>query len=206
MYSERADTSEIERLLAGARREFQSISEKPLRAYWDARAILLLGSHLNQQGDNRGAARVLPEGLECIEEALKPGEFSDGLRILADLHAQMTLARGAFHMMRHGRTARDAAARARQLDPENVRALITVAGFYLNAPSMFGGDTRTGIARLEQALEMKPQDRNDLFMIKGWLAEAYHSLGETERAHAYARDALAIYPGSRWLRTVTDQF
>lgn len=202
VYSETATTGEVERAIREARAAFQTIPDPRLRAYWEARAVLLLGSHLNHVENTRRASQVLPEGLELIETALAGGDFSDGLRVLADLHSQMTLARGMIHMIRHGETARDAAARARELDPDNIRALITVAGFYLNAPRIAGGDTRTGIERLELALQMNPQDRNDRFMIIGWLAEAHLSLGNREAARYYALQAREIYRESRWIRKV----
>jgi tetratricopeptide (TPR) repeat protein len=205
VYSERGSTEDVESLLRDARRAFRSIPDEALRAYWDARAVLLLGSHLNHVGDSRRAAGVLPEGLDLVERALQAGDFSDGLRVLADLHSQMTLARGMFHMLRHGETARDAASRARQMDPENVRALITVAGFYLNAPRIAGGDVATGIERLEQALAMDPPDTNDRFMILGWLAEAHQSEGNLETARRYAREALRIYPRSAWIQGILDE-
>ncbi|TVR66279.1 MAG: hypothetical protein EA427_16365 [Spirochaetaceae bacterium] len=205
VYSETATTRDVEQAIRDARSAFRTIRDPRLRAYWEARAVLLLGSHLNHVGDTRRAAQVLPEGLDLVEEALRGGDFSDGLRVLADLHSQMTLARGMLHMIRHGETAREAAARARELDPENIRALITVAGFYLNAPRIAGGDTKTGIERLELALEMNPPDRNDRFMIIGWLAEAHLTLGDKAKARGYALEAQEIYRESRWIRKILQE-
>lgn len=200
VYSERGSREEIERTLEHARTAFRAIPEDTLQAYWEARAVLLLGSYLNHVGNTRHAADVLPEGFELIHRALAAGEFSDGLRILADLHSQMTIAHGSFYMIRHGKTTRDAARRARRLAPDNIRALITVAGFYLNAPRMAGGDTERGIERLEHALALEPVDENDRFMIYVWLTQAYNAIGRPERAREYLRSAKRIYPDSGRLR------
>lgn len=202
VYSEEGSTEEVTELLGEARRLFRTIPDVSLRTYWEARAVLLLGSHLNHVGETRQAGRILPEGLDLIRQSLQAGDYSDGLRVLADLHSQMTISRGLFHMMRHGEEARSATMRALDLDRENIRALITAAGYYLNAPRIAGGSVPDGIRHLELALSKDPPDQNDRFMILGWLAEAHQSVGEEDRAREYARQALTIYPRSRWVREI----
>lgn len=197
IYSESAARGEVTRLLNRARGEFRRINDPALRAYWEARAVLALGIHLNQIGEGRRAATALTEGFELINKALGRGNFSEGLRVRADLYSQMMLSRGMLYMMRNGRAARDAAMEARRLDPKNVRALITVAGFYLNAPGVAGGDIQRGIEVLERALSLDPEDRNNRFLILVWLAEAHRSLDDQEPAREYLTRALQIYPESK---------
>lgn len=204
VYSERGTTREIEGLLQEARQILQRQPDTPQQKYWKARIQLLLGSHLNVAGESRRAARELQEGFRFLEEALAAGEFSEGLRVEADLHSQMMISRGLIYMMRNGERARDAAFRARELDGENVRALISVAGFYLNAPPFAGGDVAQGIAVLERALALNPDNQNDRFMIYGWLAEAYGNQNRHEDAREALARARAIYPESPWLQRIRE--
>ncbi len=199
VYSETATTSSIRGTLGEAQAALRALPAGPARSYWGARIHLLMGSHLNQQGDSRAAVRELQQGFALLQEARSAGEFSDGLRMEADLHSQMMMARGLIYMMRNGEAARNAAFRARELDPTNVRALISVAGFYLNAPPIAGGDVTAGIAVLEEALSLEPDNRNDRFMILGWLAQAHQSSGELDQAREYIARARQIYPGSPWI-------
>lgn len=202
LYSETGSPREFSTLLD----QMQSTVDRDMRGveqhYWNARLALLHATHLNQEGNSRTAARVAQAGLGHIAEALAPGDFSDGLRVLTDLHSQMMMARGLIYMVRHGEAARSAAFRARELDPTNVRALISVAGFYLNAPPIAGGDVQEGIRVLRSALALDPADQNDRFIILGWLAEAHARIDAVAEARRYLDEARQIYPASPWIRSI----
>ena len=98
-------------LLERARTQFRSLDDPALTAYWLARAALIEGMLYNQQEDERRATAVLEEGLELSQRSLSAGAFSEGLRVRADLHSQMMLARGFVYMVRNGGDTRDAASR-----------------------------------------------------------------------------------------------
>lgn len=200
VYSEQGSTAEIRGLLEDVRRDVLSDSDPDWRAYWVARTHLLLATHYNQQEDSRAAQRQVELGFTAIEAALdRAGEFSEGLRVQADLHAQMMFARGLIYIARHGSEARQQALRAMELDPNNTSARITVAGFYLNAPGFAGGDPREGTTILETTLAQEPENESERFLILGLLAETYAEAGETTRAAHYLRRAEKIYPESPWL-------
>jgi tetratricopeptide (TPR) repeat protein len=200
VYSEQGPTAEIETLLEQARRELLQESDRSLRSYWTARTHLLLATHYNQQEDTDAAEDQVELGFTAIEDALdREGEFSEGLRVQADLHAQMMFARGLFYMARNGNEARRQALRAMELDPSNVRARITVAGFYLNAPSIAGGDTEQGTAILESTLALGVDSESERFLILGLLSEIYTEADDPTRATRYLSEAEEIYPDSPWL-------
>ncbi|MFW5694629.1 MAG: tetratricopeptide repeat protein [Alkalispirochaeta sp.] len=206
VFSEQGSTSEVRALLEDARRALQGESNRALRSYWIARTHLLLATHYNQREQQGDAERQAELGFAAVEDALdRDGEFSEGLRVQADLHAQMMFARGMFYMVRFGSEARRQAMRAMELDPDNIRARITVAGFYLNAPRVAGGDPEEGVAILEQALSTNPSNESLSFLILGLLAQTYIDDGDESTAESYLRRAAEIYPTSPWIAELHDR-
>ncbi len=192
---------EVLALLSQARQEFNGIDDPSLAAYWLARAALLEGMLYNQQDEERRAVRVLEEGLDHTVTALRGGPFSEGLRVRADLHSQMMFARGLFYMMRNGDDARDSTFAALELEPENVRAHITAAGFYLNAPSIAGGDPAEAIRLIERAIDLSPGP-NERYLLYVFLAQARARIGDEQIATQALERAEAVYPGTEWVREV----
>ncbi|MDA3951933.1 MAG: hypothetical protein PF508_22180 [Spirochaeta sp.] len=205
IYSQRGSDDQIFGLLDAAEQSFGDIGERGLRAYWIARTYLARAIRYNQFDNSRNAERAATAGLQEIEVALDGDPFSEGLRVQADLHSQMMMAKGLFYMIRNGDTARDAALDALERAPRSIKAQITVAGFLLNAPPMAGGDTEQARLVLERALAQEPASRNDRFLILGWLAQASFSLDDNDAAEQYFAEAFAIYPDSEWLLEIGDE-
>jgi tetratricopeptide (TPR) repeat protein len=205
IYSQTGSTDEILDLLDGAERRFRRIGNPVERDYWIARTHLVRTIRYNQIGRDGAAERSARAGLESIRDALAEGVFSEGLRVLSDLHSQMMMAKGLFYMVRNGSEARDAALEALERAPRNIKAQITVAGFLLNAPPMAGGDTEQARLVLERALAQEPASVNDRFLILGWLAQASHTLDDTEAAERYFAEAFSIYPESEWLAEIGEE-
>jgi hypothetical protein len=200
IFSEAGSTRRIEELIRSAREQIIAEDDQGLRDYWLARTHLLLATHYNHVDDKRAAEREIRSGFAAIDAAIRrEGDFSEGARVRSDLHSQMMFARGMVYMARNGAEARDLAFRARELDPSNVKAAITVAGYYLNAPRFAGGDPSEGRRVLEEALASNPENRNDRFLILGLLAEVAGDLGDTSRAREFLRGAAGIYPDSPWI-------
>jgi len=205
IYSQTGSTDEIMDLLADAERQFRRIGDPAERHYWLARTDLIRAIRYNQIGRSGAAERSARAGLDTIRDALGDGAFSEGLRVLSDLHSQMMMAKGLFYMVRNGNEARDAALEALERAPRSIKAQITVAGFLLNAPPMAGGDTEQARLVLERALAQEPASVNDRFLILGWLAQASHTLDDTEAAERYFAEAFSIYPESEWLAEIGDE-
>jgi tetratricopeptide (TPR) repeat protein len=105
-------------------------------------------------------------------------------------------------MLRHGDEARDSVLRALELAPRSVKARISAAGYYLNAPGFAGGDAARAREILLGALELDPENRNDRFLILGWLAVASSELGNEADAERYYHRARSIYAESSWLAEI----
>lgn len=196
VYSQAGGIQEIDALLEKARAAFEEISDPALRLYSLGRVHLLRGTYYNSVENKRKASEALEEALAYAEEAVERREFSEGYRLLADAYSQMMMARGIFYMARHGESARDAAFRALKLGPENAKAHISVAGYYLNAPPIAGGDTEKGVELLREGVTLESAGRCDRFLMYLWLADAEEELGNGERAEVYFERAREIFPGS----------
>lgn len=205
IFSKTGTDTEISRLLDEAEEAFRRVPNADERAYWVARTYLARATCLNQMGRPRDAELAAERGLDSIERAIEAGVFSEGLRVLADLHSQMMMAKGLVYMIRNGDEARDAALEALERAPRSIKAQITVAGFLLNAPPMAGGDTEQARFVLESALAQQPASQNDRFLILGWLAQASHELDDLDAAEQYFAEAFAIYPESEWLAEIGDE-
>lgn len=203
--SRRGTDTQIFDLIDEAERVFSEIPDRYERSYWISRTNLARGIRHNQLERSRDAERALERGFVSIERSMEDGLYSEGLRVLADLHAQMLNAKGLFYMIRNGNEAREAALEALDRAPRNIKAQITVAGFLLNAPPMAGGDTEQARLVLESALAQEPASRNDRFLILGWLAQASHELDDLEAAERYFAEAYSIYPESEWLADIGDE-
>jgi hypothetical protein len=191
-------------LVEQARSTFGSISDETESAYWLARAALIEGMLFNQMEEDRRAVRALENGLELAERALSAGDFSDGLRVRSDLHSQMMLARGVFYMMRNGEEARDSALVAMDRASDNVRAHISSAGYYLNAPAVAGGDPSQAERLIRRALSLHPT-RNERFILSVMLARACATLDDEPGARRALANADELFPGSPWVATVRDE-
>ncbi len=205
IYSQTGSTDEIMNLLTEAERRFRRIGDPVERNYWIARTDLIRTIRYNQIGRRGAAERNARAGLKAIRDTLAEATFSEGLRVLSDLHAQMMMAKGLVYMVRNGSEARDAALEALERAPRNIKAQITVAGFLLNAPPMAGGDTEQARLVLERALAQEPASMNDRFLILGWLAQASHTLDDVEAAEQYFAEAFSIYPESEWLAEIGEE-
>lgn len=206
IYSQSGTVNERERLLDRVEQRMAALPDPAARDYWLARVDLLHAVHFNQMDDSRSAGVAIERGFERIRRALDTaGEFSDGLRVLADLHAQMMLSSGLFYMVRHGDEARDAAQRALELDPENVEARISVAGYYLNAPRIAGGDPAAGQRVLEAGLAAPGLRDYQRFLLNGFLADAAIRQDQPAAAAGYIAEAARIYPRSPWLARLRRQ-
>lgn len=200
VYAQTGTTNQIESILRRARTRFAAERDPALRDYWTARTNLLLATHYNQTEETRRAVREIEAGFEAIDASLdRAGAYSDGLRVKSDLHSQMMFARGLFYMVRNGAEARDLAFEALDLDSNNIRAHVTVAGFYLNAPPMAGGDPEEGRRVLEAALALDPPIDTDRFIVLVLLTEAALDTEDRSTARRYYRLAAEVFPDSRWL-------
>lgn len=199
IYGFSLDSDRIERVLDRAQREFRASTGGAEQDYWMARTHLLSAIYHNRRENKRAAVQELESTFQRIDSALEDGTFSEGLRIKADAHFQMTFARGFTYMIRHGGESRDLALRAYELAPSNVYAALTASGFYLNAPGVAGGNVEEGLRILETLTGRTDLHQSDQFLVHVWLASGYNKVDKTGLALSHFRQAESIYPENQAL-------
>jgi tetratricopeptide (TPR) repeat protein len=152
----------------------------------------------------RRAATLFRFAAELGSSAVAREEFSDGYRLLAEAYALQVFTRGLSFQLRHGTSCRDYALRALELDFGNFRAHTALAGYYLNAPRVAGGDPMKALEVLRAAERITPRSRNEEFLLEGWLALTHSRLGDGDGAQRRLRRALVIYPENSWIRSIAE--
>ena len=206
IYGEADDYDRIENLLESAGRSFSEARPTELSDYWLSRLHLLTATWYNWRNESRRAQWELEEAFRNIDSALSQGDFSDGWRVFADANSQMAMARGFIYMIRHGEEVRNATLLALDLDPANIHANITAAGYYLNAPAFAGGDPARGLQLLEYALNLEEESEADRFLVLAWLSVGYAKEDDKQKARRYWYEALRIFPDSSFLQTIDEEY
>ena len=151
--------------------------------------------------DKAEAARAAEAGIQAADAALaiEPNK-AEYHRVLATLCGQY-IPSNVLRGLSYGKRAKDAIARARQLDPKSPGVYIAegVGNYYM--PPAFGGGPEPAIQDLQKALELDPKS-----------AEAYLWLGmalKKEHKNAEAREALAkslaLNPRRVWTKQQLDK-
>ncbi len=128
------------------------------------------------------------EGLESLKDL---PETSERRRLEADLLA--TKIRSDFRGKKYGKKMKKAGARALELDPSNVLALVSRAKPFLFADSRHGGDLEEAIRILTQALTLEPGLESALLL----RALAYEKLGRNEASRKDLETVLRANPQCR---------
>jgi hypothetical protein len=115
-------------------------------------------------------------------------ESSQQQRLRADLLA--TMIRSRMRAKRYEDDMKQAAARALELDPDNVRAMVSAAKPLVFADASHGGDPEAALVLLNRALDEDPQLVSALLV----RSAAYLRLGDEERAQADLAAARGVLP------------
>jgi len=165
---------ELRRLLEAGREAFAGLADPCLRDYWLARVEYLSG--FVERGDRREkeAQRRFQAGLALAERAASCPGLADGLRLQADLIAQLI--------------------------PASAKARLTLALYFLNAPAIAGGSDAEALRILHELEGREGLERPDRFGVLTWLGLAYQGRKDPERARLFFRRAQEVYPGNTWVR------
>lgn len=202
-FDESLPPPELRRLLESSRAAFAALPEPRLRDYWQSRVEYLYG--FVERGDRRDgeAERRFREGYALAQRA-GAAPAGDAYRLQADLIAQLLPYHGVWYAMNNGPRIRHLAEKALEMDPDNPKARLTLALFYLNAPAAGGGSDREAL-RILHELELRADlEREDRFGVLTWLGLAYQGRKEAERSRRYLSLARQVYPGNTWVRTLAD--
>jgi tetratricopeptide (TPR) repeat protein len=184
---------------------FARVQDECQRDYWRARVAYLYGFIEQGEGRWKEAARRFTQGFELAQSALSCGEFSDGYRLLADTQAQLLMVNGMWYKMRYGPTVREYAEKALVLDPGNVKAKLTLALYYKNAPAVAGGSEKTAREILHEIERMGGLEPLDEFSVRVWLGISYAESKDASTARKYIDQAREIFPGNTWLQQIVTE-
>jgi hypothetical protein len=194
---------ELKSILESSRQAFAALQEPALKDYWQSRVAYLHGFVERGERRDREAERRFREGYALAQRAgAAPG--GDAYRLQADLIAQLLPFHGALYAMSNGPRIRQLAEKALAMDPDNPKARLTLALFYLNAPAAGGGSDRQAL-RILHELELRADlEREDRFGVLFWLGLAYKGRKEAERSRLYLSRARQVYPGNTWVADLAD--
>ena len=118
-------------------------------------------------------------------------DTSEKYRIMADLYTMMM--RSKHKGSRHEESMEECIGKALLLDENNPKALISRSRRLLFAEEKYGGDFEAGLALVNRALEIAPDDES-VYILRGL---AYKQHGMTEKAVADWKHALEINPDAK---------
>ena len=194
---------ELRRLLESSRQAFAGVADPGERAYWQARTEYLSGFVERGEHQEKEAERRFRTGLSLAERAAS-AQQGDAFRLQADLIAQLITSHGALYAMKNGPRIRPLAEKSLALDPDNAKARLTLALFFLNAPAVGGGSDKEALRILHELERRTDLEREDRFGVLTWLGLAYKGRKDLERARTYLREAQAVYPGNTWVGSLAD--
>jgi tetratricopeptide (TPR) repeat protein len=192
--------AELRELLEGSDGAISRVPDPAARLYWQAEVQYLLG--FVEQADERfeQAQRRFETGRDLVLSSLALRESSQAYRLLADTYAQLLILNGLLYKMSYGPKVRDLAEAALRLDPANVKARLTLALFYKNAPAIAGGSRAKSLQLLHRLEGEQALERVDRFSLNAWLGIAYSESRRPAEARRYLTRALQVYPGNTWLQ------
>jgi tetratricopeptide (TPR) repeat protein len=190
----------LRELLEASHGAFSQVQDPAPRLYWQAEVQYLLG--FVEQADKRleQAQRRFETGRDLLFSSLEMRKSSQAYRLLADTYAQLLILNGLLYKMSYGPKVRELAETALRLDPANVKARLTLALFYKNAPGIAGGSRAKSLELLHALEGGQELERVDRFSLNAWLGIAYAESRRPEEARRYLTQALRVYPGNTWLQ------
>ncbi len=165
---------------------FTEIGEQQTRYYWVAKTTYLMGIIEKDCNNHEKAEEYFTSSKELISEALKFGDFSDGLRLMADVEGQLIIYRDLYYKTKYGPPVKNMIIKAIKLDPGNKNAYLSLAMYYRDAPFVAGGDFKKSKSTLKELIENVSDDQLDLFSLYLWIETAWvNSNGNSEKVSDY---------------------
>jgi tetratricopeptide (TPR) repeat protein len=174
--------------------------EDPIQRYAYMAQLCFIQGVLEESKSNPEAAfERFEEAQRFAEQSLAFGETSAAYRILADAYTQQMKYRGLLYQLANGSKIRKYAQSALNLDPENVKAQLTLALYFFHAPPTAGGGIEKSmdlLHRIETHSRLYPIDRYSILI---WLAIGYQNQDDITQAEHYLEAALRLYPHNVWI-------
>ncbi|MBN2657377.1 MAG: hypothetical protein JXR86_09975 [Spirochaetales bacterium] len=175
-------------------RELDSLGDSVQKTYWIARVSLAVGQIRYYRDEEELSLDALEKSRDLAGEAAAGGAGAGAWRIQSEAGSLIMIQKGVGYIITHSGRVQEQAEKALSLDSGNVRAALIVAQGLINAPALFGGNRRKGLADLE-ALSLRtglsPEER---FFVLMALGEIFARDKEGEKALGYFRKILESYP------------
>ena len=189
--------------VAALQKEIATLSAAAQKSPKDAEAqyrLALASSYLGEVSlelkDKKQAQRAAETGIGAAERAIsiKPN-VAEYHRVLATLCGQAIPA-NVLGGLSYGKRARDAIAKAVELDPKSARVYVArgVGNYYL--PTAFGGGTDLAISDFRKAAELDPKSAEAYL----WLGLALRKENHNAEARKAFEHALQLDPQRVWTK------
>jgi len=185
--------------------ELDNLADPLMKSYWLARVNLAVGQIRFYREEEKLSLAALEKSRELARRAAEGGIGADALRIQSDAGSFIMVQKGVGYIIANSGEVRDLAAESLALDEGNVRAALIVAQGLINAPAIFGGNKRKGMADLA-ALGRRPDlSPEDTFFLLMGLGEVYEGEKEIEEALETYNRLLSRYPENSLVKNRIDR-
>lgn len=148
---------------------FNKIEEPQTKYYCLARTTYLMGVIEKDIKNHESAKEQFIYSKELITFALDGGDFSDGLRLLADIEGQIIAYKDLYYKTKFGPPIKNNINKSLKLDPYNEKAYFSLAMFYRDAPMIAGGDLKKSKMVLRDIINITGNDTIDMFSLYLWI-------------------------------------
>ncbi len=203
-YNDKTDISEVIERIEESISYIERVDDKYKRNLWKSKAKFLLGEIYEMKEEKRSAAKAFENSCDLALKALKINDnSSEAHQVLADNYMRLINYRGTIYMITSGPKSLKLLQKAIKLDQKNYTAFNALGIYYINAPKIGGGNVKKGIKMLNEAL--KSESKYDNFISHIWLAKSFVKLKEKQDATYNIKQALSIYPNSKWAQIILEE-
>lgn len=193
---DRQDRPALEKTVADLARAAQQAPNDADAQYRFALASSYLAEVALEVRDRSQAQRVAETGVQAAERAIVlRKDVAEYYRVLGTLCGQVIPA-NVLGSLTYGKRARDAIAKAIELDPKFAKAYLArgVGNYYM--PTALGGGTEPAIRDFERALELDPKSADAHL----WLGLALRKASRTADARKAFMRSLELDPDRVWTK------
>ena len=180
----------------------------PLLLHYQGYAIYREASQLVGRGEAKAAVPLLAQGVAALEASAKKRPMAETSALLAVLYGD-EIAADPSQAMTLGMLSQQLMGEAEELGPSNPRVWLLRGVSLLFTPEQYGGGVGPATEQLTKAASLFERDqprpgepawgRAEVHL---WLGMAYQRGGDSTRAAAEYRAALAVEPGYAWVKNV----
>lgn len=176
-----------------------SISDLPEgseKYYWEARVSLALGQIFFYQEDENQSLEYLQQSKDFASKALGYSKNSENWRLLSEAGSFIMVQKGVGYIIANSSIVQEDAEEALRLDDRNARASLIIAQGLINAPAIFGGDKKKGMAMMDELADRPLLSTEDRFFILMAKAESLEEMRKKREAEETYKELRGLFPGN----------